>query len=185
MNVSQYSFILRLPSYWRIVGVLLGSGVSEQTLTGKRLLLLRFTMLRLFSESVDEVEKREKRMTVCHPGACVPHHIPDLFSHIRLIAMYPAICTCCFIFPERTSFKTPACIIRKFLALSAKFIVSPVMTAAKDIYHRLNGLLLSRYPAILFIHDGRPPTSIPVRWIPFLEPSDTCFYHTVCDNSLH
>ena len=124
-----------------------------------RLSLFRFTMLRLFSESVDEVEKREKRMTVCHAGACVPHHIPDLFSHIRLIAMHPAVCTCCFIFAERTSFKAPACITRKFLALSTKFTVSPVMTAAIDIYHRLNGLFLSRYSAVLFRHHGRPPTS--------------------------
>jgi len=92
-------------------------------------------------------------MAIRHAGARVPHHIPDLLSHRWFIAMHLAVVTGRLILLEWAPVETSFCIIKKFVAFRAKFVMSFMLVMTVDMYHGFNSFSLPPHPALFVKHD--------------------------------
>ena len=69
----------------------------------------------------------------------MPHYHPDLLSHVRLVAMHRALGAGGLVLPERTSVETNQCIVPELTTFEAKLTLAPMVIAAIEADHGLNG----------------------------------------------
>jgi len=62
-------------------------------------------------------------MSPDHPGAGVPHDIPDTYLHIRSVAMHLAVGASCLVCMKGTSVETLVCVIKEFPAVCTELSI--------------------------------------------------------------
>ncbi len=78
-----------------------------------------------------------------HAWAGIFHNRPYLLFHHRLVAMYMAVGTSCFILLKRTPVKSQPGIIQKLSTVQAKFLMSSMEVVTIYLQHSLYGLFFS------------------------------------------
>lgn len=91
-------------------------------------------------------------MMIHHPGTGISHHMPDSFSHHRLITVDLAVRTGCFTLMEGAFVKARFCIIQKLLALMTQSLMRFMLTTTVNVYHCSQSLMLPFHPALLIRH---------------------------------
>ena len=102
--------------------------------------------VRCLPVAVNEVKQRQNWMSAQHARPSVPHHCPNLLSHVRLVTMHRALGARGLVFPERTSVKTSQCIVQKLSAFMAEFTLAPMVIVAIEADHRFNGFAFPAHP---------------------------------------
>jgi hypothetical protein len=107
---------------------------------------------RFFPEAIKEMKQCQQRMAIKQARARVSHHILDLLSHCWFITMHFAIGTVRLIFLEYASVETFLCIIKKLVALRAKFVMTFMLIMTVNMYHGFNSFSLPLHSALLDKH---------------------------------
>lgn len=79
---------------------------------------------------------RQNGVTIEHAWAGVFHHRPDLFPHVRFIAMHRAFRTLGFVLFERAFFKALGNIVKKLTAFRTQAFFPVVLPTAENINHQ-------------------------------------------------
>ena len=113
------------------------------------------------------------RMINQHPWSWKPHNLPDLFSHLWLIAMHFTVCAKCLFFHKRTLFTSKSCIIQKFLTDRTNLPCLPVFFRmffpAIQPDHLFHDMLFLLSFLFYFIHHIIPLLHLPVILLPLLK----------------
>ncbi len=92
------------------------------------------------------------RVAPDHPGARVAHDLPDPLPHVGTVAVDGAVGTGGLIIAVGAFVESPSGIVCKLAAFGAKTRLSPMMIAAENPDHGLDGLALSGEPGMGVCH---------------------------------
>lgn len=79
---------------------------------------------------------RQNGVSIEHAEAGVFHHCPDLFPHVRFIAMHRAFWTVGLVIFERTFFKALGNIVKKLTAFRTEAFFAVVLPMTENINHQ-------------------------------------------------
>ena len=84
-------------------------------------------------------------MVKYHPRSTITHHLSNLFTHIRLVAMHRTAVASWLCLSKTAMVQTKHSIIEQCLTIRAKSAAALMLLATIQTYHRFNGMFLVCY----------------------------------------